>query len=268
MPSTVVHPPLASRLQAALGLQAASADHQILRAARSRHSYRRYLERALGVERGLDVMLTNFTFDWDVTSRSKLLLLSGDLLALGASVEEILALPTCTAMQHVRDPLEAHCWLFVVERVSTAHWAAFHELDTVTRELAASYLRTLLSRRGWDQVCGAFDRFSADDQVLDQLIATGDKAMRGHYSWFAEEQGGDNILFDRPERAHGQSVAQRAIRVARGSDNLSFPLEPEAVHIVPATTKRIEDSSDVAASTVESQSERNAAIIPPDDVAD
>ena len=132
---------LANQVLAALALQTASADHQILRAAKSRQSYRRYLERALGIERALEAMLANFTFDWDVASRSKLLLLSGDLLALGASVEEILGLPSCTAMQHVQDPIDAHCWLFVAERVSTAHWAAYHQLDTLSRELAASYLR-------------------------------------------------------------------------------------------------------------------------------
>lgn len=207
----MVHATLVTQLQAAVGLQTASADHQVLRGTKSRQSYRRYLERALGFERGLEVMLTNFTFDWDIASRSKLLLLSGDLLALGASVEDILALPTCTAMQHVRDPLEAHCWLFVVERVSDAHRAAYHQLDTVTRELAASYLRAMLSRRGWDQVYGAFGRFAADDAVvLEQLIASTGTAMREHYDWFSEQPG-----------------AQPSVRLARGSDNLDQPLQRE-----------------------------------------
>lgn len=216
----MVDVPLVSQLQATLGLQMVSADNQILRSVKSRQSYRRYLERALGVERGLNVMLNNFTFNWDVASRSKLILLSTDLLALGASVEEILALPVCTAMRDVRDPVDAHCWLFVVERVSTAHWAAYHQLDSVTRELAASYLNAMLSRRGWEQISAAFDRFSVDDQVLEQLVASTDKAMREHYAWFAEEDDSSAIVRS---------------RLARGSENVTSLLDSEAVPIVPPT---------------------------------
>jgi heme oxygenase len=243
----VATPPLASQVLAALALQSASADHQVLRGAKSRQSYRRYLERALGIERGLEAMLANITFDWDVASRSKLLLLSGDLLALGASVEEILALPSCTAMQHVQDPIEAHCWLFVAERVSTAHWAAYHQLDTLSRELAASYLRTMLSGQGWDQVCGAFGRFSSDDEVVQLLIANTDKAMRGHYDWFAE---------------------QSSARIGRGSDNLVVPIEREAVLIVPPT-KRIDEVGGDAPGIVNSASAQPLeAQAPPDDVVE
>ena len=240
-------PPLASQVLAALALQSASADHQVLRAAKSRQSYRRYLERALGIERGIEAMLANITFDWDVTSRSKLLLLSGDLLALGASVEEILALPSCTAMQNVQDPIDAHCWLIVAERVSTAHWAAYHQLDTLSRELAASYLRTMLSRQGWDQVCGALDRFSHDDEVVQLLIASTDKAMRGHYDWFAE---------------------QSPARIGRGSDNLVVPVEREGVLIVPPT-KRIDEVGGAASTIVDSSGALSVeAEAPPDDAVE
>jgi hypothetical protein len=204
----------------------------------------------LGVERGLEVMLTNFTFDWDITSRSKLLLISGDLLALGASVEEILALPTCAAVQQVRDPLEAHCWLFVVERVSNAHWAAYHQLDSVTREIGASYLRTMLTRRGWEQVCGAIERFSADEPLFEQLVANTDKAMREHYTWFAGED--DHVA--RAGHAHEEHAARRSVRFGRGSDNLPCPVERDAIPIVPAT-KRIDDPGDPATPTLGSSAD-------------
>ena len=171
----------------------------------------------MGIERGLESMVANLTFDWDVHGRSKLTLISGDLLALGSTVEEILSLPTCTAMQEVRDPVEAHCWLFVVERVSTAHWAAYHQLDNAVREIAASYLGSVLAGRSWNQVCEAFDRFSVDARVLEQLVTSTEHAMREHYEWIAAP---DSIA----------ASAHAAPRMQMQTSNNSKALDEKAHH--------------------------------------
>lgn len=174
-------------LDAATGLYASQADQQVVRAIRSRESYRSYLERALGFERGLESALARAaTFDFDVTARAKSPLIAADLVALGASTDEILKLPICDVAGDLHDSIDGLAWLYVAERASFAHALAAHHVKASMATNSTTYFDALLARTAWEHVLVALRRVDGDASAVEQLIASAVNAFRAQRVWFGD----------------------------------------------------------------------------------
>jgi heme oxygenase len=145
--------------------------------------YRRFLARILGWERGLEIALTRVSL-W--ADRAKSRIIADDLLALGMTAEEVVAIPTCMdAVNAVTDATSTLGWLFAAEGVSFAHGMARHQLADSVRKHATAYFDSLQTRTTWLEVLRSIDEVCDEELASEQVITSATFGCRSKRAWLA-----------------------------------------------------------------------------------
>src|SRR5688500_3015412 len=162
-------------LDAATRIYQTSADAQLIRACASLATYRDYLAKAHGFERGIERALGAVGVDCEglVSPRSEAV--DADLRALGMRSAEVVTLPVCDIGEPLDRMGQIIGWLFASMRAAYGRGLALSELERAqpfARRQAATYLELAATKRRTERLADVLEKIGSDDAVGAIVIAS------------------------------------------------------------------------------------------------
>ena len=164
--------------------------------------YRSYLEKLLGFHRPLEPVLFARAGLRELgmrrSEREKAPWLARDLLALGLSAEEVVALPRCRALPHVPSLSAALGCCYVLEGATLGAQLIYRELsqrlpDTMSR--ASQYLRCYGSETGrmWRTFCAALEHHGQLAEEQAEMVGAARETFTTLRAWLLGGNGSVHV---------------------------------------------------------------------------